>query len=104
MGMNGIIRINTYYINTHFLTGNISNVCSDPRCDSGEPDDGIPLWLNLISNSGLIPVTFKEGDYAYSKGNGNRRRLLCLVCAHHQTYVTKEEMIPRLHEIEGLKH
>lgn len=87
--MNGLRRIDALYWNRHILQGPISPFCSDPRCDSG--DDG-------------GPAVFSEGDWVFSKGNGRTRRLLCLTCSHHQHYITDEEFMSHLPEVEEMKH
>lgn len=70
----GLRQINLLYMNRHIRRGEVLNICSDTRCESG--DNG-------------APKTFKIGDWIYSHGNNHTRRLFCPMCAFLQNLISE---------------
>lgn len=73
----GLRQITPLYMVRHIERGEVRNICSDTRCESGE-DGG--------------QKTFKIGDWIYSHGNNSTRRLFCPTCSCHQNLISKAQL------------
>ena len=74
----GLRRIDLQYMNRHIVSGEVINICSDDRCESGEDGE---------------QVVFVIGDWVYSHGNNHTRRLFCPMCAYHQNLISEAQML-----------